>query len=257
MKVYILTCASRGIASLCLERLVESSAIQVVGVVYSKNSGPKNKIKKARRAIKKVIRIGLVGAYFARVMSRWRPRNIPDIVEVCDRLDVPLFKVEFINTAETMKIVSSLGSELGLSLGNSYISESIFGIPPKGMLNVHMEILPNYQNGPSVVWPIFDGLNRTGFSIHKVDSKIDTGRLLHVEFVDILFRKRLKDTIIETRNEAMNLLPRTLLHVLENFERYTEKAVVQVDQNQFSSPTMLQLAKIFRNNLRAAQRSKS
>src|SRR3712207_8581825 len=43
-------------------------------------------------------------------------------------------------------LVKSADAALGLSLGNSYISSRIFTLPTYGMLNIHGEVLPDFQN---------------------------------------------------------------------------------------------------------------
>jgi methionyl-tRNA formyltransferase len=38
--------------------------------------------------------------------------------------------------------------------------------------------VPGYRGGPPVFWELADGLDRVGFTVHRVDAGIDTGPVL-------------------------------------------------------------------------------
>ena|ERR1700730_1743036 len=78
------------------------------------------------------------------------------------RSETPIHRVDGINSDGTVEIFTAA---LGLSLGNGYISKRVFSIPKFGMINVHSERLPEYQNAQSVIWPIYNraqGFNMLG-----------------------------------------------------------------------------------------------
>ena len=90
----------------------------------------------------------------------------------------------------------SLNVDLAISLGCSYISSKIFNIPKYGMINIHHEILPEYQNAQSVIWQLFNNSNKTGYTIHKITKKIDDGPILFKKERDIIISDTLRKTLV-------------------------------------------------------------
>src|ERR1700741_4524778 len=113
-----------------------------------------------------------------------------DLASLSEHLSVPVFETECTNSDETVRLFKDADADLGLSLGNGYISTKIFTIPKYGVINVHGERLPEYQNPQSILWPIYHLETTTGLTIHEIDRSIDTGKILHQEEYPIIFCKR-------------------------------------------------------------------
>jgi len=50
--------------------------------------------------------------------------------------------------------------------------------PRKGILNLHMSLLPRHRGVMAAVWPLLAGETQTGITYHRVDTGIDTGNIL-------------------------------------------------------------------------------
>jgi methionyl-tRNA formyltransferase len=58
------------------------------------------------------------------------------------------------------------------------LPETVLSIPPRGAVNVHGGLLPEYR-GPHVLqWALINGERETGVTLHYVDAGIDTGPLI-------------------------------------------------------------------------------
>ena len=100
------------------------------------------------------------------------------MVKECQRLSIPLALTPTTNSEETKAQFRATQADVGLSLGNSYIAPTIFGIPRLGMVNVHHEVLPEYQRARSVIWQIYEGSVETGYTIHEINHQLDAGLIL-------------------------------------------------------------------------------
>src|SRR5439155_8886347 len=130
----------------------------------------------------------------------------------------------FLNSKETVEIMQECKPDLGLSLGNSYISSKIFSIPVHGMLNIHGEVLPDFQNAQSVIWQIYEGRPETGYTIHKIDKGIDTGDIIRQEKFPIVFKESLAKTVSETCRLILERSAAGLVALLNDYEYYLKNA---------------------------------
>lgn len=58
------------------------------------------------------------------------------------------------------------------------LPEEIIKIPKYGCINVHMGLLPEYRGVNGVRWALLNGEEKTGITIHFMDSGIDTGDII-------------------------------------------------------------------------------
>ena len=240
MQIIILTSNRHGIASRVLPKLYANPKLMVVKVVlahgvFSKKTGA------LKHQIWKTIRIGLLGALNGiRLRSWYIDREAQDIAVLCNSMNIPISEVETINCEATRELFREASADIGLSLGNGYIAESLFSIPKYGMLNLHTEILPRYQGAQSVIWPIFDGVKETGFTIHQIDSHIDTGEILFQEKYPIVFFPTLKETVEKNLMAARKKIPAAFSYVCENYERLKNQAKTQEIRKAYTTPTFRQ-----------------
>lgn len=249
LKLLILTQVRRGLASEFLKIIHDSANCQVVAVVLSRGlvASP---WKRRRRKLRKIGRIGLLGALNGiRLRSWYEVKGGDDLQSICYRHQIPFFEISCTNSDAAERLFKQAHPDLGVSLGNNYISERIYSIPRFGMINFHGEILPKYQNAQGVIWPIYDGETKTGFTIHRVNNGIDTGDIIYQETFPILFKPSLKDTVLATNEITRSKAPAALRYVCEHFERLAKESRAQLEISQpYTTPSYLQFVRMKRNN---------
>lgn len=252
MRLVILTSARRGYASRCLPVLCGKDGLRVEGVIFSRNAAPAS-WGMVMRKIRKTARIGFLGALNGVRLRDWyKDRAAEDIWEVCNALSIEITETDYTNCRRTRELFRHFGADLGLSLGNGYISRYVFSIPRYGMINVHTEILPRFQGAHSIVWPIYEGIPETGFTIHQVDSHIDTGPILFQEKYPIEFRGTLRETIEVNLEKARKRVPEAVTYLCENYERLRTVAKAQEPGERYATPTIRQFLRMVRNNKKLA-----
>lgn len=250
MRLLVLTCIPREIASRCLPTLCANPALQVVRVILAHGGSPKP-ARAVRRKLAKIVRIGPLGAMNGVRMREWyRDSEAEELAPLCARLGVPFDETEFINCDRTRDLFREADADLGLSLGNGYIAPSVFSIPRHGMINIHSEILPDFQGAQSVIWPIYHGRRETGFTIHRVAKAIDAGDILYQERYPIEFRPTLRETVERMVAVSRARIPAAFSHVCERFEELAAKATAQGPGESFTTPSYWQFRRMLRNHRR-------
>lgn len=247
-RVIVLTSSAFGTASLCLPTLASSDLFVVAAVVLVEQTKPASSRK---RKLKKALRIGLLGALNGiRIRPWFTSQTTEHLATICDRLRIPLQSTNAIDSQHTANLFAAADADLGVSLGNSYIPRRIFTIPRLGMVNLHGERLPEYQNAQSVIWPIYNMEMTTGLSIHGIDDKIDTGPILYKEEYPIVFRPSLKDTVIASTRVTARKAPAAVRYVCENYESLVEIATPQNIGKKYTTPSLGAFLRMVRNNRR-------
>jgi methionyl-tRNA formyltransferase len=256
MKVFILTSSMRGTASYITEQVLKQNSNLIHGVIVCQGINSITPKKKIVRIIKKIFKIGFFGALNGIRIRSWFGSKTEEILkpqsfkEICENYSIPLFVVNNTNSDETQKVIKDNKIDLGVSLGNSYISSKIFNSFMKGMINIHGEILPEYQNGQSVIWQIYNQSINTGYTIHKINSKIDKGDILLKKEINIIFRKKLAETVSETCSKITMEAADGLIELLSNYENYIP--LKQGIGNKYTTPSLFQFCKILYNHNKLA-----
>ena len=253
MRVVILSSTPRGFASYCLPALVGVQGITVAGVVFSEGIVQRPWLRRWRK-LQKTARIGPLGALNGRRMRAWydpgERLQLEEIGALSSRLGMPFASTPSLFSPRTVELVRAADADVGLSLGNGYIPERVFTIPRQGMLNIHHELLPEYQGAQSVIWQLYHGSRTTGYTIHRIDNRIDTGDILVREEVPIAFLASLEETV---RANYITLWERSrarLVEVLQDFDRVAAASRPQGPGRGFTTPSYWQYLRIVRSHAR-------
>lgn len=265
MKLTVLTAQPRGLASLALADLARSPEHEVVAVVYSDSLAGGARRPHLRRKVRKVRTIGLLGAVNGVRMRRWFSRDvakllsIEDIHQVAAEMGVPIEHVPHVNHPDAQRLIAGMDSDLGISLGNSYISHKTFSLPSEGMINVHHELLPEYRGAQSVIWQIHDGSSTTGYTIHRIDRTLDGGAILYQEKLPIDVRSTVRATVGNTCAALYRASISGLLQVVDNYPQLAHHALPQGSGRSLTTPSAREYHDIVRRHKelkRAAMRER-
>lgn len=251
MRVTVVSSTERGFASYCLPALVAAPGIEVASVVFSEGHVQRPWLRRWRK-LQKTIRIGPLGALNGRRMRGWYDMSerlaLEPIGPLSSQLGVPFGRTPSLFAPRAVELVRDAGAELGLSLGNGYIPERVFSVPRHGMINIHHEILPQFQGAQSVIWQLYHGSRRTGFTIHRIDRHIDTGDILLQEELDIAFGRTLEETVRETYATLWERSRDALVTLLQDFDRLAASSRPQGKGRTFTTPSYLQFRRIARKH---------
>ncbi|MES2516139.1 MAG: formyltransferase family protein [Bacteroidota bacterium] len=252
MKIIVLTSGRFGTAAHHLNYLIKSKQCEISMVILNEGKIV-NKKKHYINKFRKIFKIGPLGAFNGIRMRKWYNQDITefekigDIEDICRNNNIPFFTTPNINSPITLELFKNTHPDLGLSLGNGYIGKNIYTIPKYGMINIHHEILPIYQNAQSIIWQIYNMSPSTGYTIHKIDKHIDTGEILYQETIPICFESTLSQTVSKTSFSLLEASANGLLLFLADFDNLYKNAKKQGKGRSYTTPNIWQYLKILNN----------
>ncbi|NBU93829.1 MAG: methionyl-tRNA formyltransferase, partial [Actinobacteria bacterium] len=96
------------------------------------------------------------------------------VAQWCEENQVEVKKVK--DNGEFFEIVKNFGIELVITVAYGHIlNESLLTAPKYGCINLHYSLLPKYRGAAPVQWAILNGEDKTGVTVFKLDSGMDTG----------------------------------------------------------------------------------
>jgi methionyl-tRNA formyltransferase len=249
MKIAILSTSPYGTLGHHLPSLFQCKDIEVTMVIVAPGLVA-SKSKRYKRLFKKILKIGVLGAMNGVKMRKWYTEDIKQYTDIanaetfCKEHNIPFATAPSTNSPETQHLLRESGAEVALSLGNGYINQKVFSIPRYGMVNIHHEVLPQYQNAQSIIWEIYNGSTDTGYTIHKINKEIDKGEVLYQEKLPIVFRDTLADTVAFNYARLFDASAKGLVKLLSHFDEYYRNAKPQGKGTSYTTPSYRQFMKI-------------
>lgn len=121
-----------------------------------------------------------------RPAGRGQAPAAPAVKREAEALGVPLLQPERIRTPETHAALAALAADLFVVVAYGRIlPQTLLDLPPLGPFNVHASLLPKLRGAAPIQWSIIRGERRTGVSIMRMESGLDTGPVAAVRALEI------------------------------------------------------------------------
>jgi methionyl-tRNA formyltransferase len=135
----------------------------------------------------------------------------------------------------------SLNADIQVVVAFRMLPELVWNMPPKGTINLHASLLPQYRGAAPINWAIINGEKRSGVSTFFLKHEIDTGDLLFAEEIDI----ESNDTAGDLHDKLLVLGAGLLVKTLKAIEagKYTE-----IPQHTLQENELKKAPKIFRED---------
>ena len=83
------------------------------------------------------------------------------------------------------KTLAGLEADLFVVVAFRMLPESVWEMPPKGTINLHGSLLPDYRGAAPINWAIMNGDEKTGVTTFFIEKEIDTGKVIAQENLSI------------------------------------------------------------------------
>lgn len=90
-------------------------------------------------------------------------------------LEIPVIQPVNLNENSFIEELKGFNADAFVVVAFRILPDSVIGIPKYGAINLHSSLLPKYRGSAPIEWAIINGDIKTGVSIMKIDSGIDTG----------------------------------------------------------------------------------
>ena len=146
------------------------------------------------------------------------------VKELALKQNIPVYQPLGFNEEDTIQELKQLQPDIIIVIAyGKILPQAVLGIPKYGAINVHASILPEYRGAAPIQRAIIDGKDKTGITVMKLDSGMDTGDIITVAETKI--EKHV--TAGELFSKLAVLGAEKLLQVLGDLPNMISKAVPQ------------------------------
>ncbi len=92
--------------------------------------------------------------------------------------DLPVLQPERLKDQKFIEDLKALQADLFVVVAFRMLPEVVWSMPPKGTINLHASLLPNYRGAAPINWAIMNGEHETGVTTFFIEKEIDTGNII-------------------------------------------------------------------------------
>jgi methionyl-tRNA formyltransferase len=92
--------------------------------------------------------------------------------------DLPVLQPERLKDEQFIEDLKALQADLFVVVAFRMLPEVVWSMPPKGTINLHASLLPNYRGAAPINWAIMNGEQETGVTTFFIEKEIDTGNII-------------------------------------------------------------------------------
>jgi len=127
--------------------------------------------------------------------------------------------------------LKDLKADLFVVVAFRMLPEVVWSMPPKGTINLHASLLPNYRGAAPINWAIINGEQETGVTTFFIEKDIDTGNIIDYDIIQItpnMTAGTLHDALATKGKETMlrtiyNIKANTVIATPQNTIRLTDR----------------------------------
>lgn len=94
------------------------------------------------------------------------------------RLKLPVSQPENLKDRSFIERLKGCYPDLIAVVAFRILPEIVFNLPPKGSINLHASLLPDYRGAAPINWALINGEEKTGLTTFFLKQKVDTGDIL-------------------------------------------------------------------------------
>lgn len=137
--------------------------------------------------------------------------------------------------------LKSLKADLQVVVAFRMLPEVVWNMPPKGTINLHASLLPQYRGAAPINWAILNGEKESGVTTFFLKHEIDTGDIILAEKVTISNEMTAGELHDQLMVIGADLLVKTVKSIQD--DTYKEKP-----QDSFDETVLKHAPKIFKND---------
>lgn len=120
--------------------------------------------------------------------------------------DIPVLQPVKLKDPAFINELKSYQADIQVVIAFRMLPEAVWNMPPKGTVNLHASLLPDYRGAAPINWAIMNGETETGVSTFLLKHEIDTGDMILKEKVAItpdMTAGELHDILMNTGAEVI------------------------------------------------------
>jgi len=137
-----------------------------------------------------------------------------------------ILQPEKLKNDEFLSELQSLKADLQVVVAFRMLPDVVWNMPPKGTINLHASLLPQYRGAAPINWTIINGEKETGVTTFKLQHEIDTGNILLQERIPIDENETAGELHDQMKEVGARLVVETVKGILEGTLQETPQSSV-------------------------------
>jgi methionyl-tRNA formyltransferase len=163
---------------------------------------------------------------------------------------IPYEEIGNPNAAAFVESVRKRSADVIVSVACPYIlKEQLLSMPPQGCVNIHHAPLPRYKGMMPTFWQMFHGESTVGVTVHFMAAKVDEGRGLLQEQLEIEPGETLDHLIRRSKRHGAHCMARVLRQLESN--SYDSIPLDSSKGSYFTYPTIAEIREFHRRGFRS------
>ena len=101
-----------------------------------------------------------------------------DVKKYAQSVGLPILQPTNLKNPEFIQELKSLQADLFVVVAFRMLPEAVWNMPPKGTINLHASLLPQYRGAAPINHAIINGEAETGVTTFFIRHEIDTGEII-------------------------------------------------------------------------------
>ncbi|MBS1529061.1 MAG: methionyl-tRNA formyltransferase [Bacteroidetes bacterium] len=127
---------------------------------------------------------------------------------------------EKLKNEQFLEELKALNADLQVVVAFRMLPEVVWNMPPKGTINLHASLLPQYRGAAPINWVLINGERESGVTTFFLKHDIDTGNILFTEKVTLTGQETAGELHDRLMHKGAGLLVKTVKAIESG--RYTE-----------------------------------
>lgn len=98
---------------------------------------------------------------------------------------IPVLQPTNLKDPDFVNQLSDLKADLFVVVAFRMLPEVVWNMPPKGTINLHASLLPQYRGAAPINWAIVNGETQTGVTTFFIEKEIDTGMVIERSAIEV------------------------------------------------------------------------
>lgn len=107
------------------------------------------------------------------------------VKEAALKHSIPVLQPEKLKSEEFIAELKNINADLFVVVAFRMLPEIVWNMPPKGTINLHGSLLPQYRGAAPINWAVINGEKETGVTTFFITHEIDTGNILEHRKIEI------------------------------------------------------------------------
>jgi methionyl-tRNA formyltransferase len=142
--------------------------------------------------------------------GRGQKVNQSAVKQYADANGIKVLQPEKLKNPEFIQELEALQADLQVVVAFRMLPEVVWNMPPKGTINLHASLLPQYRGAAPINWAIINGEKESGVTTFFLKHDIDTGDILFTEKVTLTGTETAGDLHDRLMNKGAGLLVKTV-----------------------------------------------